>query len=85
LNCEVQTIGTGHTFVSDLFGDAGTFTGGATRIAETWTSGFDAGTTFSGKWDAATKSYVGKFGGTRSGVTGQLVKGDVASWDTASC
>jgi hypothetical protein len=87
LNCEIQTIHAGNTWVSDLFGDAGTYRGGARTFSETWTSGaIDAGTTFSGRWHRATQSYVGVFhGGLRNGVTGQLVSGVVSSWDGATC
>lgn len=58
--CEVQTFGSGHTWVSDRFGDAGTYTGGLGKITETFsmTSG-DAGAVFKGPWEKSDLDYKG--------------------------
>jgi hypothetical protein len=74
--CEIQTFASGHTFSADMFGDAGTYSGGGKTISETFTSG-DAGLTFSGTYSKATKTYTGPIGGITVGV-GELVKGSMA-------
>jgi hypothetical protein len=83
--CEIQTVQSGHTWTADLAGDAGTYTGGAKHLTETWTHGSGAGVTFSGTWKGTLKEYVGSFGGEGTGFTGQIVKGVVSSWDGVSC
>jgi hypothetical protein len=76
--CElVQFTIAGHTFVSDLAGDAGTWAGGTSTIGMTWTAGGDTGLTFNGKAVSPTQ-YKGNFGGTGAGLHGKLVKGEVS-------
>lgn len=84
--CEFQQFGTGNIWVADLYGDAGTYTGGGKTVSETWTSGDSVGLTFSGTWNRKTKHYVGFFtGGSLDGVGGLLVKGEILSWDGVAC
>jgi len=66
--CEVQTIGENHTWVADDHangGDAGTYTGGAARVTETWTAGETTGQVFKDHWDQKKDEYKGS--GSRPG------------------
>lgn len=83
--CEVQTIGANGTWTADLYGDAGTYTGGGTKIKEVWTAGDDINSKFTGKWSTSAKDYTGTFKKLDKGETGQLVKGKVATWDGFTC
>jgi hypothetical protein len=79
--CEVDTFSTTtHSFTSDLFGDSGSWSVPAPKkVKVKWLSGLDAGATFKGVFTSTpVKEYVGAFGGTDAGQTGQLVKGAVA-------
>jgi hypothetical protein len=79
--CElVQFTDAGHTFVSDSFGDAGSWSGGNSTIGLTWTTGNDTGLTFSGKLVANVKpaEYKGVLGGTDPGGHAKLIKGEVS-------
>ena len=78
--CElVQFTDAGHTFISDLGDDAGTWGGGNSVIGMTWTSGADDGLTFNGKFVSTTKpvEYKGNFHGLFTGH-GKLIKGEVS-------
>ena len=78
--CElVQFTLAGHTFVSDLGGDAGTFTGGGSTATFTmsWTTGSDTGLTFSGHFVSSPKEFKGTFGGIVAGLKGKVVLGEV--------
>ena len=78
--CElVQFTLAGHTFVSDLGGDAGTWAGGSSAIGMTWTTGSDASLTFNGKFVSTTKpvEYKENFGGLGAGDHGRLVKAEL--------
>ncbi len=83
--CEVQTFGSANTFGADIGGDSGTYTGGGTKIAETWTHGQDAGLTFTGHYSTTKNKYVGTFGGFDAGDNGFIVKGVVSTWNGFSC
>ena len=69
----------GKTFVSDLAGDAGTFTGGGSSVpfTMTWTAGGDAGLTFSGHFVSSPKEFKGNFGGLFT-AKGKVVSGEVS-------
>ncbi len=70
--CElIQFTDAGHTFVSDLGGDAGTWTGGNATLGLKWTAGGDTGLKFSGNFVASPEQYKGKFGGHRRRPQGQ--------------
>ncbi len=78
--CELsQFTLAGKTFVSDLGSDAGTFTGGGTgkTFTMTWTTGGDAGLTFSGHFVSSPKEFKGNFGGLFT-AKGQVVLGEVS-------
>lgn len=86
--CElVQFTDAGHTFVSDLGADAGTWAGGNSTIGLTWTAGSDAGLTFHGKFVSTTTpvEYKGSFGGIFAGNHGRLVKGAVPEFNGRAC
>lgn len=84
--CEVETFTSSFKWTSDLFGDKGTLSGGASKMFMTWKKGEDAGTTFCGTFTKTpVKEFVGIFGGLLAGYSGQLVKGVVASLDGYSC
>jgi hypothetical protein len=85
--CENVQFDRGHVFVSDLYGDAGSWSGGNSTIALTWTSGVDVGVTFRGRLVSATKpvEYKGPFGGVFAGNHGKLIKGVVAQFDGYRC
>ena len=86
--CElVQFTDAGHTFVSDLGGDAGIWTGGNATIGLAWTAGGDAGLTFSGNFVSTTKpvEYKGHFHISGSAFPGKLVKGAIAQVHGVAC
>ncbi len=75
--CElVQFTDAGHTFVSDVGGDAGTWTGGNATLGLKWTAGGDTGLKFSGNFVASPEQYKGKFGGIGAGLKGKVVLGE---------
>lgn len=76
--CEVQTIKKGHGFTADLYGDAGTYSGGGSSISETFTAGNDDGNAFVGAWVASSKEYSGSFEAPLFSTSASLVKGVVA-------
>lgn len=78
-HCQVLTFGdkgTGvHHFASDMFGDAGTFSGGGKRVDAAVTTGGDIGITFKGRWVKAVGWYELTLGGEGVGNVGLLVEG----------
>jgi hypothetical protein len=75
--CElVQFLFPGHTFWSPQQNDAGTWSGGNSTLAMTWTSGADAGETFSGHFVSSPEAYKGNMGGTAIGLKGKLTPQD---------
>jgi hypothetical protein len=86
--CElVQFTDAGHTFTSDLGSDAGIWSGGNATIGLAWTSGGDAGGTFSGKFVSTTHpvEYKGHFHFSGSAYSATLVKGAIAEFDGEAC
>jgi len=83
--CEVQTFAANHTWSADQFGDSGTYKGGGKKITVTETAGDDSPSAFSGTYSKAKQEYIGSFSGKGAGLTGQLVKGAVATWDGYPC
>jgi hypothetical protein len=75
-SCEVETILAGHRFVetTNVLGDSGTYTGGASTITLNWTAGGFQGTTMTGRWNRVAKDYNATFTGTVS-ATGTFIKG----------
>jgi hypothetical protein len=78
-HCQVLTfgdkeVGVNH-FSSDMFGDAGTYSGGGKRVNASVTTGGDAGITFKGKWVKSVGWYELTFGGEGTGNVGLLVEG----------
>lgn len=61
--CEVDTFdSTDHTFVSDIDGDSGTWSGGGKTLDMEWTAGANEGLKFKGTYTKATDPYYsGKF------------------------
>jgi hypothetical protein len=60
-SCEVQTFASGHTWTSDRFGDAGTYTGGFHGLTEHFTTGNDVGAVFKATWSKARHDYKGTY------------------------
>jgi hypothetical protein len=77
-NCEIETFQSG-TFTSDLHGDSGTWSGGASTVSMVWTAGIRVGEKFHGSYNSSHREYSG------SGTTRQLVKGAVLSWNGFTC
>jgi hypothetical protein len=66
-------------FISDKYGDAGTWSGGGSTISMDWTAGFYQNESFDGTWTKTpTKGYSGTFVGPEITFNGTLVKGAVA-------
>lgn len=81
--CEVDTMASNGTFISDLFGDSGTWSGGGTTLTMTWTAGSDNGVVFTGTF---TKTPRNEYEGTFStGDAGLLIKGVVHSFHRQTC
>ncbi len=87
--CEQDTFDTSlHTFVSDLYNDSGTWSGGGSTISMAWTTGGDSDVTFSGHFVSTTTpvEYKGPLGGiAHAGMSGKVVKGAVATFDGYAC
>ncbi len=75
--CEQDVFASNGTFVSDDYGDSGTWSGGVHTIKLKWTAGNDAGLKFHGTYTptATPKQFTGSFGGTGVGSSGELIKG----------
>jgi hypothetical protein len=74
--CEILTFTSTGTFSTTEFnGDAGSWAGGGSTIALSWTAGNDTGLLFSGAFVSSPVSYKGSFGGTAFGDKGKLVMG----------
>ena len=65
----------GHMFWSPQQGDAGTWSGGNSTLAMTWTSGAMR-ETFSGHFVSSPEAYKGNMGGTAIGLKGKVTPGD---------
>jgi len=80
--CEIDTFSShgAFTFVSDIFGDAGTWSASGDTLVMKWTGGEDAGLKFKGTFNSSNKTYTGKLGGTDKGenLTANLLKGAVS-------
>jgi hypothetical protein len=86
-SCEILTFGAGGTFTSDIFQSSGTYATSGIKIKLVWTgSAIDQGLTFKGT-QISKKEYTGKYGGSTplTGDKGQLVKGELTSWDGSTC
>jgi len=83
--CEIETIGAGHDFTTDRFGDSGTYKGGRLTVTEKWTAGASKGLVFKGTWSRPAKRFRGPFSGYLTGYTGQLVEGAVQSFHGSTC
>ena len=66
----------GHTFYGVEQDDTGTWSGGNSMLAMTWTSGPTAGETFSGHFVSSPEKYKGNMGGTAIGFKGKVTPGD---------
>lgn len=68
--CEIQTFSShgSFTFVSDLFGDHGTWSAAGDSLTMKWTGGSEAGWKFKGTYNVSTKAYFGNLGGTAKGL-----------------
>jgi hypothetical protein len=77
-NCEIETFQS-DTFTSDLHGDSGTWSGGASTVSMVWTAGIRVGEKFHGSYNSSHREYSG------SGTTRQLVKGAVPFWNGFTC
>jgi hypothetical protein len=75
-SCEVQTFKADHKWSADQNGDAGTYTGGGSKVEEEWTSGLDKGAHYSGVYKKKSKEYKGTY--VVGSVTAELVKGAIA-------
>ena len=81
--CEVDTMASNGTFISDLFGDSGTWSGGGTMLTMTWTAGSDDGVVFTGTFVKTPRNeYKGTFS---TGDSGLLIKGVVHSFHGQTC
>jgi hypothetical protein len=82
--CEVNTFASNGTFTSDLFGDAGTWSGGGATLSMTWTAGEDTFVKFNGTFTktATVKEYKG---GISTGDAGAVVKGIVHTFHGQTC
>jgi hypothetical protein len=80
-SCESQTFGPGHTWTGNprTYNDAGTYTGGAKSISETFTSGVYSSSTFEGTYRGRRAGYVGEFDTGDSQLTAALTKGVLSS------
>jgi hypothetical protein len=86
VGCEIEQFVTSNsTFTGDFYGDAGTWSGGTTSVKMKWTAGGESGLTFKGTYNSSLKAFVGHFGAAVSGLTGQLVKGAVSSFEGVRC
>ena len=75
--CElVQFMFPGHTFYGVEQDDTGTWSGGGSTLAMTWTSGPTDGETFSGHFVSSPEAYKGNMGGTAIGFKGKVTPGD---------
>jgi hypothetical protein len=81
--CKVDTMASNGTFISDLFGESGTWSGGGTTLTMTWTAGSDNGVVITGTFTNTPRNeYRGTFS---TGDTGLLIKGVVHSFHGQTC